>query len=33
MAMAQHEFNLSTDISQVFDKLIPFLGAGLQAPS
>ncbi|MFC3680982.1 TetR/AcrR family transcriptional regulator [Bacterioplanoides pacificum] len=32
MAMAQHEFGLTTDISQVFDKLIPFLGAGLQAP-
>lgn len=31
MAMAQHEFGVSTDIAQVFDQLIPFIGAGLQA--
>ena len=31
MAMAEHEFGVNTDIGQVFDKLIPFLGAGLKA--
>ena len=31
MAMAEHEFGISTDMGQVFDKLIPFLGAGLKA--
>lgn len=31
IAMAQHEFGIHADITQVFDKLIPFLGAGLKA--
>lgn len=35
MAMAEHELGNSneTSIAQVIDRLIPFLGAGMQAPS
>ncbi|UTW47201.1 TetR/AcrR family transcriptional regulator [Bacterioplanoides sp. SCSIO 12839] len=31
IAMAEHEFGIDADISGVFNKLIPFLGAGFQA--
>ena len=31
MAIAEHDYGVQTNISEVFERLIPFLGAGLQA--